>query len=208
MNPNIKYLIAVGVIAVIIIGVILAFVLRAPPEEMVEEEILFAPPEDEPQFIEIPKISEPLDIFREEILPNITIETKMDIANLVLAQSIDANYNFVVRDNNNYNLGETVLIYHEIVNINSKSLNGIYKVGFDEQAVLIGPDGKEVEFVKEENSASQEFDVDKVGYYFFKLKSDIDTSRLEMPGTYTLKIIVNDKYSDETSEAQISFNVK
>ena len=130
------------------------------------------------------------------------------IENLLLASSVDEDYNYVERESSTYTKGEIVTIYHEVQNIIPNLVDGEYQIAFFEVHKLFDPDDTLVPGIIEFNSHSVRNIVQSSEPQTVNLKSGINTGLLKKTGTYTYRMTVsNDFNPDDFVTKEISFFV-
>lgn len=138
-----------------------------------------------------------------EVQPLISIE------NMLLASSVDENYNYVARANNTYKKGDIVIIYHEVKNIKTENISNNYLINFNEVHELIDSDNISIQGINDENGFSRLDYTYNADLYSTKVKSGINTALLAGTGEYTYRItVINLLNLQDRATKEITFVVR
>ncbi|MBW2978205.1 hypothetical protein KY331_05135 [Candidatus Woesearchaeota archaeon] len=131
------------------------------------------------------------------------------ITDLLLASSVDEDYNYVEKIDSTYTKGENIIIYHEIKDITPKDVAGELRIRIREVHQLFDPDGLLVPGLTEVNSFSTTKTVTTSDLYTIPVESGVNTAALSKPGDYIYRITVIDQFNlTNTDTKEIEFNLE
>ncbi len=135
-------------------------------------------------------------------------EGPIELYEIKLCNNIDQYFNCYENRYDEYEMGEKVYIYFRIY-LDAKQMgNEAYKIGFIEDREVIGPNGTVVSPPStQRHMMDVSREVPEVGTFSMPIYNIIETLDYTEKGEYTVNLIINDKYSDFTTNKEIFFKL-